>query len=675
MQLPVDTFPKVERRLADLAAELLLARPESDQSVVPVYSLVSELQAEVTASPPLLSAVRNAKSVVETLLDRGRPFDRTTLLELDRFVAWLRKALAAQRRNEPHPAFAPFRVALPSKEVVIPPSPLPPDSVLEVDLGNLRSLLVDFHAEALEHLDAIERACLGLETSRDNREAVDEIFRSFHSIKGNAGFLKLQPMQLLAHEVESLLDLVRRRQLAITPLLIDQVLRGRDAMASLVDQLGITLQTGRPPEAIVPIRALLQLIRELPQTEAKRSARPSGGSSFVVEGPQSPLSGSQTTVRLPIERVNQLLGRVEELVVLRDQLDGTVLGPDMAPLLLQMSRAVSEIEQVTRDFKRVPILPAFQKMQRLVRVLAPSFGKQVSLVLKGGSMELDRSIVEGLMDPLMHMVRNALDHGIETPAERRAAGKKEEGMVALRAFEREDKVLVEMEDDGRGIDPEGVLRVAIERGIVKPGARLERAEVLALIFAPGFSMAKEVTAVSGRGVGMDVLKRNIERLGGKIEIESELGVGTRFRIILPMEGPTVLAHVFRSGTEQYVVGSGAVLGLAEIPRVAAPGSEAELAVDFQGDRLALRRLGLDGSLKPCLVEDQGASVLVLGAHGRRLALLVDQFNGREKVIISRQRSRPRDKRLEAGVATLADGSEAGILNVSALILEAPLGAN
>lgn len=671
MSPPPENFVNVESRLVSLAAELLLTRPDTDQGLVAIYSLIADLEGDLAEAPPLVDAVRSVKAGLDSLLDHVRPLDRATLAELNRFLSWLRTAVAARKRGEPVAAFGAFQVTSAKEPVATAAEPLPADSVLEVDLENSRGLLEDFHAETLEHLEAIERAALGLERNPNDRESLDEMFRSFHSIKGNAGFLGLRPLQLLAHEVESVLDLVRHRKLGVTPSLIDQVLRGRDAMVSMGEQIGDALRTGTPPSAIVPIRALLQVIRELPQTESLGNSRPPNGSRLFAADTRTSIGGG-LSIRVPLERVNRLRDVVGELVILRNALAGSSRDPAAEATLQQLTRVTAEIEQLSRALKMVPIYPAFQKMERLVRDLAQSFGKQVALSVQGSETELDRSIVEGLSDPLMHMVRNALDHGIELPAERAAAGKSESGRVALRAYQRSGEVVVELEDDGRGIDPQRVFQVAVARGIVVPGVQLDRDEILALIFAPGFSMAEKVTAVSGRGVGMDVLKRNIDRLGGRIELTSTVGAGTTFRIVLPLEVPTLMAHVFRSGDETFAVAVEAVLGLTEASRGSSAG--APPSVSFQGETLPLYRLGTDGGAERAGANDAGGPALVLAAFGRRVALGIDRLNGRQEVVVSNHRSRLRRKRLESGVATLADGSAAVILNVTSLVMEAPRGA-
>jgi two-component system chemotaxis sensor kinase CheA len=674
MSASPDIVSNLETRLVALAAELLLAKPDSDGALVSIYSLIAEMEGDVVSAPALRDAVRNVKGELEKLLDQVRPLDRAALSELNRFVSWLRQAVAAQKAGAVTPDFAPMQLGSVPVAAAAAVAPLPPDALLELDLENSRGLLADFHAETCEHLEAIERACLSLEQDGGDRESLDSAFRAFHSIKGNAGFLGLRPLQLIAHEVESILDAVRQGRLTISSSLIDQILRGRDAMVTLTGQVGAALQTGEMPLSIVPIRALLQEMRELPRADAAVNSlsTKAGGVPPVVAAPAVMPAGQ--TIRVPLERLNRLREVVGELIILRDALQSSRVAPEIEPLAQQLTRVSSEIDRLTQSLRLVPIQPLFQKMERLVRDLAQGFGKQVGLSLTGGEAELDRSMVEGLSDPLMHMVRNALDHGIELPSERRAAGKPEMGSVALRALRTVGEIVVELQDDGRGIDPERVRRVAVQRGIIAPEATLSRDELLALIFAPGFSTAETVTAVSGRGVGMDVLKRNIDRLGGRVEIHSVVGSGTTLRIILPLEAPMISVQVFRSGDKHYAVGAAAVVALTEVGRPTGEGENGLASVSLHGDEVPVYQLDSDGVLRTAAAGAVGGPAVVVESHGRRVALLTSALLGKQDVIFSVHQSQPRRRRFETGIAQLADGAEVTLLNVYSLLLEAPRAA-
>ena len=231
--------------------------------------------------------------------------------------------------------------------------------------------------------------------------------------------------------------------------------------------------------------------------------------------------------------------------------------------------------------------------------------------------------------------------------------------------------LVELQDDGRGIDPDRVRRVAVQRGIIAPEATLSRDQLLALVFAPGFSTAETVTAVSGRGVGMDVLKRNIDRLGGRIDINSAVGSGTTLRIILPTEAPLMSVQVFRSGDKHYALGAGAVVALTEVERPTADGENGPASVRLRGDAVPVYHLGSDGALRALDAAGVAGTAVVVEAHGRRLALLTSGVLGQQEVIFSPHSSRPRRHRFETGIAQLADGAEVTLLNVYSLLLEAP----
>lgn len=664
---------KVETRLVALAAELLLAKPDSDAALVSIYSLIAEIEGDVETAPALLAVVRSVKGELEKLLDQVRPLDRATLGDLNRFVSWLRQAVAAEKVGAIPPDFAPMQVGSAPATVVAADVPLPPDAPLVVDLVNSRALLADFYAETCEHLEAIERASLNLEQAGGHPESLAAAFRAFHSIKGNAGLLGLRPLQLIAHEVESILDAVRQGRLAISPALISQILRGRDAMVSLTEQVAAALKTGEPPRSIIPIRALLQEMREESRADSAASSRPQTARVEPTVAVPATVPGGQT-LRVPLERVARLRDAVGELIILRDALQAARLAPELEPLAQQLTRVSSEIDGLTRSLHLVPIQPVWQKVERLVRDLAPDLGKQVSLSFSGGETEVDRSMVEGLSDPLMHMVRNALDHGIELPSERRAAGKPEAGVIALRAFRAGGAITVEVRDDGRGIDPDRVRRVAVQRGIIAPAATLRREEVFALILAPGFSTAETVTAVSGRGVGMDVLKQNIDRLGGRIEIQSELRCGTSISLILPLPEPKHAVQVFRSGDRHYAVGAGAVIAHTEVERGSGGLLRERAEVSVGGDALPFYQLGSDGALRVGNRDDMAGPALVVEAHGRRLALLTSAVVGPRELSFSPLLSQPWRRRFEAGVAQLADGVEVTLLNVYALLSEAPRAA-
>ena len=275
----------------------------------------------------------------------------------------------------------------------------------------------------------------------------------------------------------------------------------------------------------------------------------------AAAGNSSIKAAASATVRVNTEKLDSLMDVVGELVIVQSQLlesSRQVTGESSALQrnVAQLSRITKELQSTAMSLRMIPIKPTFQKMERLARDLARDFGKKVLFATSGEDTELDRTVVEEIADPLVHMVRNALDHGLESPSVRAAAGKAETGSLHLRAYHQGSNIVIELTDDGRGIDPDKILRKAREKGIVSATAQLTRDEIMALIFAPGFSTAEKVTAVSGRGVGMDVVKRNIEKLRGKIEIASEVGKGSTFKIKLPLTMAIIDGLVVRVGASQ-----------------------------------------------------------------------------------------------------------------------------
>lgn len=400
-----------------------------------------------------------------------------------------------------------------------------------------RELLAEFHAETVDHLRQIEGALLALHREPDNREALNAIFRSFHSIKGNAGFFGLEPMCSLAHEVESLLDLARSGKLRLDAAIVTDLFQHRDALQVMTQQVAVGLSHGRPPSEMIPPRSPA---RPSPRRGAAKSAAPAPARLAAV-----------SSVRVNTGRLDALMDAIGELELIHRELLGVRTGGERHERsVAALGRIVGELQATVRAVRMIPLRPTFQKLARLARDLACDLGKKVAVVTHGDDLELDRTVAQGMADPLLHLVRNALDHGLEHPADRLAAGKPETGTLHLTAYPQGHHLVIEVWDDGRGIDADLVYRKAAERGLVPAGPQPPREEILDLIFTPGLSTAETITSVSGRGVGMDIVKRNIEALQGQIEITSELGRGTTFRLKLPHTLAVVDGRVERRARSQ-----------------------------------------------------------------------------------------------------------------------------
>jgi two-component system chemotaxis sensor kinase CheA len=711
MPISPESFQALEDAINRLAAESILAQCGRDDGLVPAYSLLNDLRELCAQESVLRDAVVSAHAALENLLDGALPFDEMSLGELRRLVEWLPVALDCVKAGNAAPPFsamAPITTAA-AVSAAAEDSATPDDVLLTLHLEDNQELLGEFYGEAVDHLQQIEAALLALDQQPNEPEALNSIFRSFHTIKGNAGFLGLVPMHTLAHEVESLLDLARNHKLKLNAAIITEILRSRDALQALTQQVAVALEKGHLPSQIIPVGHLIRAVKKLAanpngpstsqppftavrQPEAVRAVvepQPSLGELKaallsaplpVVDAAQRPGSGpapkvaAGATVRVNTEKLDSLMDVVGELVIVQSQLletarqHGENTGSPLQRNVAQLARITKELQHTAMSLRMIPIKQSFQKMERLARDLARDFGKKVLFTTSGEDTELDRTVVEEIGDPLVHMVRNALDHGLETTAERLAAGKSEAGTLLLKAYHQGSNIVIELQDDGRGIDPDRIHRKAVEKGLVPATAILNREETLALIFAPGFSTAEKVTAVSGRGVGMDVVKRNIEKLRGKIEITSKIGHGSTFKIKLPLTMAIIDGLVVRVGEDRFILPS------TSVQRALKPARENISTVHGQGEVLDLRghlvpihrlhrRFGI-----PHQAENPWDGIVVIVEHGGKVsALLVDEMLSKQEVVIKNLGAFMQSIPGVSGGAILGDGSIALILDPATLL--------
>lgn len=725
MPITPESFKALDNAINRLAAESILAQPGRDDGLVPAYSLLADLCDLCSPEAVLHGPVTAAKTMLEKHLDEARPFDETTLGELRRLVEWLPNALETIRvGGTPAPYALPATATAPAVAPAAAAAPAAAhgtgDVLLDLKIEENRELLSEFHGEAVDHLQQIEAALLAVDHNPDNPEALNSIFRSFHTIKGNAGFLGLVPMHTLAHEVESLLDLARNHKLRLNAAIITEILHSRDALQELTSQIAHALETGQLPNEIVPVSHLIAAVKQLaanpdavvvapaaapvetiPLPAAESPATPGAGSDATAHAPGETIppmveaiknaaagkatpdaakgggaAGASGTVRVNTEKLDSLMDVVGELVIVQSQLlesarqqgEAAGAGSALQRNVAQLTRITKDLQHTAMSLRMIPIKPSFQKMERLARDLARDFGKKVSFVTSGEDTELDRTVVEEIADPLVHMVRNALDHGLEAPDVRVAAGKSDTGILHLKAYHQGSNIVVELQDDGKGIDPDKIYRKAIEKGVIPAGATMSRDEILALIFAPGFSTAEKVTAVSGRGVGMDVVKRNIEKLRGKIEINSEVGKGSTFKIKLPLTMAIIDGLIVRVGEDRFILPS------TSVQRALKPTRENISTVHGKGEVLDLRgrlvpvhrlhqRFGI-----PHQAENPWDGIVVIVEHsGKVSALLVDEMVSKQEVVIKNLGAFMQGLPGVAGGAILGDGNIALILDPGSLL--------
>jgi two-component system, chemotaxis family, sensor kinase CheA len=569
-----------------------------------------------------------------------------------------------------------------------------------------RELVSDFILESREHLQTIESNLLRLEKNAGEAEAIHAAFRGFHTIKGLAGFLEFPAIQQVAHEVETLLDRARNFELEITAETIDVVLASVDYLKSCLVELEGALQTGAPfaggenGELIRRVRLysdpaqaadrgsgsvpdLLQLnsaVDEQGETgapgEKADDESPAARETPAAEGEpaaRAVLAAAAPTetrvVKVDTGKLDHLVDMVGEMVIAQSMIQHD---PDLASLdrprltrnLLQLTRITSEVQKTAMAMRMMPIGNLFRRMQRVVRDLGRKTGKQADLEISGEDTELDRNLVEELADPLMHMLRNSVDHGIETAEKRVARGKPGKGRVVLRASHQSGNIVIEVSDDGNGLDRQRILDKAIANGLLTPGSNPPDSEVYNLIFHPGFSTAVKVTSVSGRGVGMDVVRRQVQKLRGRVEIRSMPGEGTTFLLKLPLTLAILDGLVVGVGAERYII------PLFAVREMLRPARESIFTVQDKGEiamvrerLLPLVRLYRRFGLEPRSEDPAGSLLIVAENTHRTFALLVDALLGKQEVVIKSLGGYLQDVRGVAGGAILGDGRVALILDL------------
>ncbi|MGA3203695.1 MAG: chemotaxis protein CheA [Bryobacteraceae bacterium] len=536
-------------------------------------------------------------------------------------------------------------------------------------------LIGDFINEAGEHLANIESQILMLERDPTAHDPLHAVFRGFHSIKGLAGFLDLGDIRAVAHEVETLLDRARNQQLLLTPAIIDVVLESADYLQRAIAWVRARLDgtAGAAPlfdQLLARVRAVLEgkahPVAALPAKPAEPAA---------AAEKSKPEAETGFSLRVDAGKLDYMMDMVGELVIAQSLIthDPEIGGLENGPLqrnLQQLGRITAEVQRVAMSMRMTPVTQLFGRMNRLVRDLTRKNGKMVRLELSGEETELDKTIIEQLADPLMHMVRNSLDHGLEGPEERVAAGKPAEGKLVLSAAHQAGNILIEITDDGRGLNTERILKKARERGLVPEGKNLSENEIFFMIFEPGFSTAEMVTEVSGRGVGMDVVRRQITGLRGRIEIQSARGRGTTFLMRLPLTLAIIDGLIVGVGGERYIMPINSVREmLRPAPEtIFTVEGRAEMAM-VRGELLPIVRLDRRFKVAGARQNPAEALFVVVEAQGKRFCLLVDEMLGKQEVVIKSLGDTFRHVPGISGGAILGDGRVGLILDVSGVLRE------
>ncbi len=534
-------------------------------------------------------------------------------------------------------------------------------------MNELDGVIKEFLVESFENLDQLDRDLVVLEKNPRDAERLASIFRTIHTIKGTCGFFEFVRLGRLTHAGENLLSKLRDGTLALTAEVTTALLALVDAVRR---SLSAIEQTGTEDEA--EHTELIESLTRL-QDRAPAATQPAVEPSSAPE--QAELTGgvSEGTIRVDVGLLDRLMNLVGELVLARNQaLQATAsqLDPALHGPVQRINLITGELQESVMRTRMQPIATAWNRLPRVARDLARALNKEVQLTLEGKDTGLDRSIIEAIKDPLTHLLRNALDHGIEAPATRRQRGKPVEGHVHLRAYHEGGQVNIEMSDDGAGVDPQRVGLKAVERGLISREqlARLGERELVQLIFLPGFSTAEKVTDLSGRGVGMDVVKTNIEKLGGTVDLQSRPGLGTTVRIKIPLTRAIIPALLVTAGGDRYAVPQASLLELVRLDGERCRDVE-ELhgapVYRLRGNLLPLVSLARELGVEE-VPQDEAVNIVVVQADGRPFGLVVDAVNDTEEIVV-----KPLGKQLQglpvyAGATILGDGRVSLILDVPRL---------
>ncbi|MBW2605028.1 MAG: chemotaxis protein CheA, partial [Deltaproteobacteria bacterium] len=584
-------------------------------------------------------------------------------------------------------------------------------NLIEEDL----EILSGFVMESLENLETVEVSLMDLEQNPGDIDSINSIFRSFHTIKGVSGFLNLDRINLLAHRAENLLDKARSGEIGIEAAVIDIILESVDVLKKLIQgvrqglendvSLDIGLDITPLTDRIDEIQVSADQVRDKPigeiliQKGEITSAQLSKGlekqkqapdkklgqilmedqgveSKAVVSALRDQKTGGMRHVDLQVKvdtkKLDNLVDLTGELVIAQSMLRQNPVILDAKNQLLihnmrQLNQITADLQTTAMSMRMVPIKNTFQKMVRLVRDLAKNSGKEVNLKMSGEDTEIDRNVVDELYEPMVHMIRNSVDHGIETPKGRKNSGKNKKGEIHLLAYHQGGNIVVEISDDGRGLDKERIIEKAKANRLITDESELADDEIYNLIFQPGFSTAKQVTDISGRGVGMDVVKKAIEKLKGRVEINSIPGQGSTFIIRLPLTLAIIEGMLVRVGNERYVIPA---LAIRESFR---PTKEQYSTVEGKGEIILSRgkvthlvRLDRIFNVKNHSKDPWEALIVTVEYDGQQMCLLIDELLGKEEVVIKSLGETFKDTKGIAGGAIMGDGRVGLILDMAGI---------
>ncbi|MEO5587937.1 MAG: chemotaxis protein CheA [Gemmatimonadaceae bacterium] len=541
-----------------------------------------------------------------------------------------------------------------------------------------------FRAEARERLVEMNTSLLALERG-EGADRVAALFRAVHTVKGMSAAMGYIPIRDLSHALETLLDQLRRGVMTVTPAVIETLFESVDMLESAI--VSVSQKSGEPIDVsgcVAAIEALIQSVDEPvdginPTMEWPVMRMPDTAPSSTPQEPQrQPVAAVNATfgvnadrtqrfVRVDAVRLDSLMTLIGELVIARGRLQDVArraANPALSETVLEVSRLIGHLQTEITTARMVPVSQAFERFERMVRDTAHSLGKKVVFEILGSDIEVDKSVLDEIGEPVMHLLRNSLDHGVETPATRRVAGKPETARLTLSATRESASVVIRVSDDGSGIDVHSVLERARAVGLIDDGHSLTSdAEILALIARPGFSTTSQVTDISGRGVGLDVVATKVRSLGGSVELSTDAGAGTEIRIELPTTLAIINALLARSENEVYALPITHVVETLVVEPAMLSVEDGREFVLVRGQTLPSVRLR-DRLGHPA--RGQKAHCAVLDLPDGRMGLLVDEFVGQQEIVVKTFDAARGMPRLFNGATILTNGSPALILDAQGI---------
>lgn len=582
----------------------------------------------------------------------------------------------------------------------------------------MREIVESFLVESKEIVDSLDLDLIELEKNPTDENLLNKVFRSFHTIKGSSGFLNLTKLTVITHRCEDILNKLRRKEVILNDEIMDSILIGYDKMKELLQSIENNQNEDVEIEGVITkLQATLNLISNKKQENTakqveekqRRGRKKKNDNKNVVVKPSEPIKEQKeipdsktlqvteqktetesslseskkadNTIRVDVEKLDELLNMVSELVLGRNRLaqinldvsrefEGTKLARELEETTKLIDMMTNELQQLVMKTRMVKIGKVFNKYPRLVRDLSKTANKKINLIIEGEETELDKTLIEEINDPLVHIIRNSVDHGIEKEEDRIKAGKNQVGTIKLKAEHEGNNILITIEDDGKGIDPEVVKAKAISKGLIssEKANELSKQDLLNLIFLPGFSTAEVVTNISGRGVGMDVVKTNVTKLRGMINLDSTVGNGTKIQIKLPLTLAIISGMVVKVDNEQFVIPLNSVIEVIRVHSENIYKINNKPVIKIR-DRIipiiSLRDVVFNR--KNELAENIWQYVVIVGIAERQVGIEVDELLGQKEIVIKSLGSYIGRVPGIAGSTIMGDGTVILILDINELI--------